>query len=139
MCILCIYVSIYHMSAGEHRCKKRALDPSHMWLQEVVNHQIWVLGTILRSFGRAVCTFYYPVIFLAPEINVLKAAVYVDEKEAMEKRSNIVMPSYPWIKLWPDNVLTKRFVHMLLERNTSKELPVYVASGEMWIEKGKIY
>lgn len=67
-------------------------------------HQIQVLGTILRSFGRAVCTFYYPVSFPAPETNILTAAVFVDEKEA---KSSIVMWNCSWIKLLLDNVLTK--------------------------------
>lgn len=54
-----VFVNICHMTTGKHKVKKRAQDHMDMELQEVVNHLIWVLRTILRSFGRAVCTFYY--------------------------------------------------------------------------------
>jgi hypothetical protein len=44
-----------HMSAGALGGQKMASDSLRLKLQVVSSHLIWVMGTELRTFGRAVC------------------------------------------------------------------------------------
>lgn len=54
--VICICVCLCVVCALRCRCLERSevSDPLELELQVVVNHAVWVLGTKLGSFARAV-------------------------------------------------------------------------------------
>jgi len=46
-------MSACHVCKGAHRGQKMVSDPRELELQVVVNHSVFVLGTKLRIFGKA--------------------------------------------------------------------------------------
>lgn len=52
---LCVHacMSACHVCKGAHRGQKMVSDPRELESQVVVNHSVFVLGTKLRIFGKA--------------------------------------------------------------------------------------